>query len=41
MITPFNIFVGGGGAFLAPYEDKLMLFLIHCLSEGVADVDLL
>ena len=23
------------------YEDKLMLFLIHCLSEGVADVDLL
>ena len=35
MITPFNIFVGGGGGFLIPYEDNLMLSLIqHMCQRG-------
>ena len=34
MITPFNIFVGGSGVFLAPYEDKLLLFLIQRSCQG-------
>ena len=35
MITPFNIFVRGGGGVLTPYEDKLVLFLIqHICQRG-------
>ena len=39
MITPFNVFVRGGGGLLIPYEDKLMC-LHHSiyLPEGVVDV---
>ena len=39
-ITPVSILVRGGGGFLTPYEDKLMLYLPPSpyLPEGLVDV---
>ena len=40
VITPINIFVKGGGGFLTPCEDKLMLLFPYStyLSQGVVDL---